>query len=652
MRVSITGCALAALAAAIGCHDSAEPVTPPETMLSPRGVEFARPMFSPDGGRVAYWVPSSNGEALTVANADLTGAVVLDTASAIVTAWSPGGDQLAYTAGMDNDIWIVDVAGGSRRQLTTGTGIEQVVQWSPSGKRLLMIATGAGGKITTRILTLATKASVPLAVGAGFAIPSWAPDGSRMAYTLIEGDRTTIWVADSDGGHPRQLTHEGFERLEQFPAQPWSPDGKELLYTSTRTGLADVWALPVDGDSARQLTRDVRSDDQPAWSPDGRWVAFVSTRGGQTDVWMVPAAGGTPVRVTDDAEPESFLQWVGRGTKVAFSVTAIHNGIWTHSLTGGAERRLTPDSMHVGDWVLSPDGRTLAVQSGLSGGTADIVLIPVSGGSPRTLVANGANNFNVRWSPDGSRLAFLSDRTGNQDVWVVDTAGGAPTDLTNWPGREGAPEWSTDGRSIYFTSDRDARPLADLWKIPATGGTAVRLTHAGTAQFEVVNPKTGDVLIAMLNGPQGQPDLERLTPAGKLERISGNASVNGFWNDPFTPDGDTIAVEVLGAHGANRTVLMPTRGGTSRPLGPPTTRVTAWSNDGKTALCTIGTPHGDVCLMDRKTGAVRRLMQTPDDEAWQTYFLPGDTSVVFQRESDEMRIVTVDVAGLMAAHKR
>jgi Tol biopolymer transport system component len=651
MRAWMRASALAALGAAIGCHGVEAPATPVETFLSPPGANDLYPVFSPDGGHVAYWVPGSNGVVLTVARSDMTGAVSLDTSSVNGAAvWSPDGRQFAYEGGPNIDIWLDSVQGGARRQLTTAAGIEAPVQWDSAGKRLVMVATGAGGQISSSVLTVATRKTVPLYSGPGVAVPLWSPDGSRMAYTLVDGEKTTIWVADSVGGNARQLTHEGFEMLADHP---WSPDGKELLYTSGRTGLPDVWVIPVNGDSARQLTRDVKSDTLPCWSPDGKWVAFLSDRGGQTDVWMVAAAGGTAVRVTNDAAVESNLQWVDHGTKVAFAVADVHNGLWTHSLNDSSEHRLTPDSIRVGDWDLSPDGRTLVVDKVNSGGTTDIVLVPVSGGSPRTLVANGASNSGVQWSPDGSKIAFVSNKTGNQDIWVVDTAGSAPTDLTGWPGQENSPGWSSDGKSVYFLADRDAHPFADLWKVAAAGGTPVRLTHAGTVAYEAVAPGTGEVLLGMLNGAQGQWDLERLTAAGSLERISGQASsILGYRGRPFSPRGDSIAVYAQGPHASLEALLLPTRGGAGRVVGGPNTLVTDWSRDGKTALCSIGSPHGDLCVLNVKTGTVRRLMQTPDDEAWSNLFLPGDTSIVFQRESDSFRIATVDVGELMTRGKQ
>ena len=86
----------------------------------------------------------------------------------------------------------------------------------------------------------------------------------------------------------------------------------------------------------------------------------------------------------------------------------------------------------------------------------------------RTLVAGGGSVNQMQWSPDGSKIAFVSDRGGTSDIWVIDAAGGAPRQVENWPGYEGSPAWSADGKLLYFRSDRDAR-LGDVWAAPAAG---------------------------------------------------------------------------------------------------------------------------------------------------------------------------------------
>jgi Tol biopolymer transport system component len=85
-----------------------------------------------------------------------------------------------------------------------------------------------------------------------------------------------------------------------------------------------------------------------------------------------------------------------------------------------------------------------------------------------------AGDRDPSWSPDGTTIAFYSDRSGNNDIWVIPVEGGTPTQITTYSGYDALPSWSPDGASIAFTSFRDGN--RDIWTIPAVGGTPTRIT--------------------------------------------------------------------------------------------------------------------------------------------------------------------------------
>jgi Tol biopolymer transport system component/C-terminal processing protease CtpA/Prc len=115
----------------------------------------------------------------------------------------------------------------------------------------------------------------------------------------------------------------------------------------------------------------------------------------------------------------------------------------------------------------SPDGREIAFVSG-----GDIWVVARAGGDARLLVADAANDFRPRWSPDGAQLAFVSTRTGNGDIYVLDLATNATRRLTFEDGLEQLDAWSPDGAFIYFSStSRDIAGMNDVMRVRATGGT-------------------------------------------------------------------------------------------------------------------------------------------------------------------------------------
>jgi Tol biopolymer transport system component len=101
-----------------------------------------------------------------------------------------------------------------------------------------------------------------------------------------------IWVCDSDGSHPKQLT--SFRGpLTNRPR--WSPDGQKIAFHSDAKGNRDVYVVHADGGMPKQLTTNPSSDTNPDWSADGKWIYFQADRPGQSQihqVWKVPVDGG------------------------------------------------------------------------------------------------------------------------------------------------------------------------------------------------------------------------------------------------------------------------------------------------------------------------------------------------------------------------
>jgi Tol biopolymer transport system component len=117
-------------------------------------------------------------------------------------------------------------------------------------------------------------------------------------------------------------------------------------------------------------------------------------------------------------------------------------------------------------------------------GSPEIWLCDSNGSNLQQLTSFGGPNVTTpRWSPDGTRIAFDSDASGEYDIWVIEAAGGKPRQMTNHPANDGNPSWSRDGRWIYFDSARTG--VQQVWKIPANGGDPIQVTFdLGVAPVE------------------------------------------------------------------------------------------------------------------------------------------------------------------------
>jgi Tol biopolymer transport system component len=650
MTRTLTLLAISGLLVSCGGGTETEPAP---TLLTPADGNAAFPRFSPDGKKLVFWDSQGGRQVLTLANADGTDPRRL--ASTVTTSgpvvWSSNNKRLAFVSDSLSaaDIWMADAEAGSLRRLTEGAGLEFPFNWSPGGDRLEYLASGSGGTLQTFVLDLASGKSTPVFPGPGFAIGEWSPDGSRMGVAWFTGGKYFLGFADSTGVNARQVTTEGFEQLDGS-APAWSPDGRGLMYTSRRTGKGDVWVLPADGGSPRQLTRDVRDDWAGAWSPDGSWVAFLSNRGGQRDVWLVPSDGGTEVRVTNDGAEEDNVQWIPGTTRVAYTTGSPTRTLWTMDVTTGRERQLTPDSLRTGGWNTSPDGKEVVYEVQRGGGVSEIWLAPIEGGAPKLLVGGGSANSSCLWSPDGSRILFLSNRGGNEDIYVINPTGGDPIALTNWPTDESNPNWSLDGKEIYFLSGREASPLNDVWAVPSNGGEPRRVTRTGTVVFISDISRSRDLLVGTIGKEAGKITLQRVSPQGALQDLWAKTNFQSLpWQGHF-PGGDSVVASVE-APGGSGSIVLNLKTGASRSILNPNESAGPISPDGSSLLYFVGGRQGDMALLNLKDGSTRRLTTTPADEQQGAEWLADNKTVVFVRGVDHRRIAVVDVASLLKKAK-
>jgi tricorn protease-like protein len=153
--------------------------------------------------------------------------------------------------------------------------------------------------------------------------------------------------------------------------------------------------------------------------------------------------------------------------------------IWHAELsgTGPSERRLISSTWSDLGPRFSPDGSSVAFHSNRYG-DREIWIAASDGSRARQLTyMRGPWTDAPRWSPDGRRIAFTAHHEGNRDIYVIDVSGGTPRRLTHEPSEEGRPSWSADGRFIYFRSDRSG--TAEIWKVSSDAGSPRRITTGG-----------------------------------------------------------------------------------------------------------------------------------------------------------------------------
>jgi TolB protein len=217
----------------------------------------------------------------------------------------------------------------------------------------------------------------------------------------------------------------------------------------------DVWSINADGTDLTRLTRSPWPEFDPTWSPDGTQIAFRSERHGDPEIWVMSADGSRPRPLADGLSPA----WSLDGSKIAYA---------------------SP-----GD-ILCPPGRGLGC-SGLSIMNAD--------GSGQHRVPNTDGGEYPSWSPDGERIAFNSNLSGDHVMYIVDVDGSGLVDLSS-VGEGWQVDWSPDGRSILFTSHRDHPDnYTDIYVMRPDGSGVERLTN-NSAYTPAWSPDGRDIVFS------------------------------------------------------------------------------------------------------------------------------------------------------------
>ena len=223
-----------------------------------------------------------------------------------------------------------------------------------------------------------------------------SPDGRRIAFTSERGVTHDLYVMDSDGNNVIRLTQDNF--IEGRPS--WSPDGTRIAFASSRWPVRnyEIYAMDADGNNLINLTKHKWLDSRPSWSPDGRKIAFASTRDGLLNT------------------PEH---------------------IFVMNADGKERRNLTGDTDLTQNWspTWSPDGRMIAFHSQhifAPGLRYQIYAITAEGENLERLTEEGSNRFPA-YSPDGTKIAFVSTRDGDNNIYLMDTNGRNAVKLTRTP---------------------------------------------------------------------------------------------------------------------------------------------------------------------------------------------------------------------------
>ncbi|MBT8078913.1 MAG: PD40 domain-containing protein, partial [Gammaproteobacteria bacterium] len=331
---------------------------------------------------------------------------------------------------------------------------------------------------------------------------------------------------------------ETYVALNDVSETSTSPDRRFVAYTVTANDIekdeqvSRVWMLATDSGASIPMTSPESSASSPKWSPDNRYLAVLSDRKDEKNqVWLLNRDGGDAVQLTDVKQGVSAFEWSPDGKRMLLLIT--------DARPADLDEKKRPNPR---PWVIDRLQFKQDYVGYLDRHRTHIYVLDVASRQMRQVTLGDYDDSAPAWSPDGTKIVFVSNRTDepdrnyNSDLWIVDVTADnpEPLQLTTSPAEDDSPAWSPDGRSVvYRTKDED---IFQIYALPqlAVVDVATRETRTfdSLAEIQVFQPRfsrDGSSILAIAE-TRGEMNLVRISVrSGKVSKlVSGKNTVARF----------------------------------------------------------------------------------------------------------------------------
>jgi len=424
------------------------------------------------------------------------------------------------------DLWQAPATGGEAVRLTAHPGLEVFAKYSPDGKWIAFTGQYDGDEQVYVIPSTGGEpkqltyfpARGPLTPRWGYdnQVYGWSNDGKYVIFRSMRDGwdlaGTRLYRVSLDGGPSEPLP------MPVSGAGSLSPDGKQIVYSPQARdfrpekrysgGTANqLYIFDLDSHAAKKISEGERSSRDPMWI--GKQIFFNSDRDGHFNLYAYDVASGKTTQVTKNnvwdvrwpsSDRDHRVVYELDGELNVFDVKANKNTKLSIEVPDdGINRRATRVSAAnlIEDADLSPKGERV-----LFAARGDIFTAPVEHGPTRNLTHTpGAHDKSPVWSPDGSKIAFLSDASGEEEIWVVAQDGSSAPEQITSGGKAFRynPRWSPDGKRIAF-SDKDGK----LWIVTLAGKKLQEVAHSTEGTIFDYDWSPGSSYLAFsMNKPDG-----------------------------------------------------------------------------------------------------------------------------------------------------
>jgi Tol biopolymer transport system component/predicted Ser/Thr protein kinase len=363
-------------------------------------------------------------------------------------AYSPDGRRLAFlapdTEGI-TQIWVRDLSEDAALQVTSGPVGAGRPRWSAATDRLVFARGNQG------IWSVSPLGGAPTRITDRGFNPNLSRDGRRMVF---ESD-SRLWTAAADGSdvHVVDGVSQVYYSIPMGPSL--SPDGTLIAYFRPAAGPnGDLWVVPAGGGVARQLTFDLREGGWPVWTADGRTIVFSSARAGSRTLWQIPARGGDPVPVTSGAGEDDQPDISADSRQLAYTNVRNTWELRVRDLEAGTERSLLRRGLEIVFPMFSPDGQRIHF-FGRSDRAVAIFTIGADGSDLRQLTGGRELNHQPRWDSQGQFVYFFQVEP-ELSFRRVPSLGGPSVRFRDWKWETHfAPTFDPSGRMMAYARLRE-----------------------------------------------------------------------------------------------------------------------------------------------------------------------------------------------------
>lgn len=584
--------------------------------------------------------------------------------------FSRDGRMIAFSSrrGKFRDIWIKQTKMGDPNQVTKGEWNSWNPIWSPDSQQIAFLSKRGNQSGIWRMPALG---GTPVLVGGStdgnVRLKSWSRDGGTIYYELTPN----LFSLDLASGKATQLTnHQGSQHAGQ-PSYSISPAEDRVAFVDLRNGQKDLWVRPLREGSPIQVTNDSFEDRSPIWHPDGQRMIYSSIRDGVYQICVAFVDGRPPIQLTSGESDKFLLDVSFDGRSILHAASNEESDIW--SVTVNAEEAEVTAEPGAELWpAISSDGKKVVYQSvnnpAQTRKLRDSVILTRPTGRDGQKVQLAVGGVNPTSSPDGTTVAFVRWSDNMWNVWTAWATSGGERQLTKRGVFEGSTvlpynrvgirfySWSPDGSKITYLSQEEKE--AGLWVISIDGShdTAISSNLKQSLYGPMWSPDGNQVgFVAAENQPGDRlwsvwlADLNSRKQHMVLEHFSA-LSLLGWLGGA----GELLVAtsEARGMTEANpidvSLVSVPSRGGTAKRLATLNSaylyNMQLSPNGQSVAFASRQDGKDNIWLISAKGGEARKLTSNTDPRLYfsSMAFSPDGQKIYFGKQSSSTLISMIE----------